>query len=121
MNTLYDIGSRINDCRTSGFGGADMEGYLKLEDVEFLYQEVLAMREALRKIRACFRAAEEFGFPVNGWKVGNDMAEIAEKMLGYPVYAAPWPAPSNNGLHADRASGPDNSEHSPETRPAGEP
>jgi len=30
-------------------------------------------------------------------------------------------APSNNGFHADRASGPDNSEHSPETRPAGEP
>ena len=29
--------------------------------------------------------------------------------------------PSNNGFHADRASGPDNSEHSPETRPAGEP
>lgn len=30
-------------------------------------------------------------------------------------------APSNNGFHADRASGPDNSDHSPETRPAGEP
>jgi len=30
-------------------------------------------------------------------------------------------SPSNTGFHADRASGPDNSEHSPETRPAGEP
>ena len=30
-------------------------------------------------------------------------------------------APSNNGFHADRASGPDNSEDLPETRPAGEP
>ena len=32
-----------------------------------------------------------------------------------------WLWPSNNGFHADRAIGPDNSEHSPETRPAGEP
>ena len=95
MSTLYEIGHWINECRTSSFGGADMEDYLSLEDVEFLYNEVLALREALRKIRAMFRAAEEFGFPKNGWKVGSDMAELAEKMLGYPIYAAPWPAPSN--------------------------
>ena len=57
--------------------------------------------------------AEYYNVPVETLQRLDEM-DIPWRRL---VSSGPLP---NNGFHADRASGPDNSEHSPETRPAGD-
>jgi hypothetical protein len=71
----------------------------------------------LRHLRRYSDGTETFcpgcGSPIvaDGWRKGECSNR---RWCGYHL-------PSNTGFHADRAGGPDNSEHSSETRPAGEP
>jgi len=43
-------------------------------------------RDVLKEISIIFRTEEEFQVGLNPWALANEMAELAEKALGYPVY-----------------------------------
>ena len=86
-------------CPNSAFANSDYCQECLMDDPALDYDAAVELAtqpyvKALREIRSVFRTEEEYQMGINPWAIANQMAEIAEKALGYPVYGTP----SNNRL-----------------------
>ncbi len=127
-NSSYEYGHNdFAGCPNNAFANSDYCQECLMDDPALDYDAAVELATqpyegALREIRSVFRTEEEYQMGINPWAIANQMAEIAEKALGYPVYGTPsntactktsLSAVGNGGENSKSTSASDGLEHSP--------